>query len=82
MIEAKYIITEDFKPIIFSKAIPHKVFKNLNPSSAGFIHISELGDIHVYGSSISLGIESQPLRDSEIIETLLMCDREGKGECG
>jgi len=73
--EMKYIIANG-KPIIFSIDIEHATFKELNPTSAGFVkfHIcKETSKIlpNTYGMSITLDqLESDP-NDKEIISKVV-----------
>ena len=67
---AKYIVTGSGSMIVFSAAIIHKEFEDLNPVSAGFISFStgEDGEVvaNCHGESISLGIKSNPEKDNRI----------------
>ena len=56
---------------VFSTIHQHKMFKHLNPISAGFVRlkVDEAGKAYYdcYGDSFSLGIKSHPERDSELL---------------
>ena len=69
MYTAKYIVA-DGSMIVFSAAIKHSEFRSWNPTSAGFISFSTNKDGGVvcscYGRSESLGIESNPEKDTRI----------------
>ncbi len=62
MPKAKYIKTKDNEIIVFSEAMFHSDFRNMNPISAGFISfgINEEGNptCSCYGESISLRLQS------------------------
>ena len=64
----KYIITKDNDIIIFSAAMNHSDFRHMNPIRAGFISIGvdKEGnpDCSCYGRSISLDMESDPIKDT------------------
>ena len=60
--KAKYIKTKDNEIIVFSEAMFHSDFRNMNPVSAGFISfgINKDGNptCSCYGESISLRLQS------------------------
>lgn len=68
--EAKYIIIDNTKPVIFSKAIEHIDEANgRNVTSAGFCKINSIACsvfVVAYGRSESLNIDSKPA-DGRII---------------
>jgi hypothetical protein len=76
MYEAKYVIVEG-SGIIFSAAIQHKDMVGFNQKceGAGFVHFATKVDSYgetiiiakCYGKSVSLGIESRPEEDSQIL---------------
>lgn len=49
--------------IIFPESISHDTFKHLNPTSAGFCYILD-NEVKCFGHSFSLGIKSEPKKDS------------------
>ena len=51
--------------VIFYIGLAHSTFSNLNPHSAGFIDFKD-GKPICFGKSLSLGLESNPERDSRI----------------
>ncbi len=69
MPKAKYIKTKHNEIIVFSEAMFHSDFRNMNPISAGFISfgINKDGNptCSCYGESISLGLVSEE-EDTEI----------------
>lgn len=71
----KYVITEKQDVIVFSETLEHAQFKSFNPISAGFISfvVSENGNpsCSCYGESISLGIKSNPERDTMLAKRRL-----------
>jgi hypothetical protein len=71
MPKAKYIKTKDYEIIVFSEAIFHSEFRNMNPVSAGFISfgINEEGNptCSCYGESISLRLQSDE-EDTELAQ--------------
>lgn len=80
--EAKYIIIDKTKPIIFSPAIMHSDEANgRNVTSAGFVSIWADGEvaqgeepltIHCYGESVSLNdLKSKPVTDAKLIRAML-----------
>jgi hypothetical protein len=64
----KYVITETQDVIVFSETLEHAQFKSFNPISAGFISfgVNKNGNpsCSCYGESISLGMKSDPERDT------------------
>lgn len=75
MFKTKYVITEDRTIIVFPEMIQHKEFASFNPISAGFIAFGVNGDgnptCSCYGESISLGLQSNPERDTKIAKLQL-----------
>lgn len=64
----KYIIIDNSFPIIFDCRLQHKdVASNLNVTSAGFLD----REGNCSGGSDSLGIDSNPVNDSKIINLFL-----------
>ena len=58
MIKQKYIRLPKYNEIIiFPEVIQHKLFKDLNPISAGFCIVGK-EKIECFGESISLGLNS------------------------
>lgn len=67
--EFKYVIIDDFYPIVFSLANKHSDFGNMGKvTSAGFGQISE-NKVSVWGESHSLKIKSNQT-DSGILQRL------------
>jgi|TARA_R110000868_G_scaffold359816_1_gene621751 hypothetical protein len=74
-LKTKYVITEDKVIIVFPELIQHSEFKHFNPTSAGFISIgvNKQGNpsCSCYGESISLGLKSNPEKDTELAKRQL-----------
>jgi hypothetical protein len=74
-LKTKYVITEDKVIIVFPELIQHSEFKHFNPTSAGFISIgvNKQGNpsCSCYGESISLGLKSNPEKDTELAKKQL-----------
>ena len=74
-LKTKYVITEDKVIIVFPELIQHSEFKHFNPTSAGFISIgvNKQGNpsCSCYGDSISLGLKSNPEKDTELAKKQL-----------
>jgi hypothetical protein len=72
---AKYVITKDNKIIVFGTVFQHSEFKHMSPVRAGFISfgVDEEGnpDCTCYGDSISLGIGSDPEKDTRLAKSQL-----------
>lgn len=66
---AKYIVTNGCM-IVFSAALKHSYFKDFNITSAGFVSfgIDENNNTSArcYGESTSLGIKSNPEKDTRL----------------
>jgi hypothetical protein len=63
----KYVVTANKEMIVFSELLQHKEFKELNPTSAGFISIfvkDGQTDCLCYGDSVSLGVKSDEVKDT------------------
>ena len=68
MDRVKYIVTKDKEVIVFGELMQHSDFRHFDPISAGFISIGVNKDgnptCSCYGRSVSLGIDSDPERDT------------------
>ena len=66
MEELKYVkIKEHQSIIIFPKIINHSTFRHLSPVSAGFCRVNlDKKEVHCYGKSIGLELDSDPSFDS------------------
>lgn len=65
MEKMKYVKIGTYNSIvIFPTIIEHSAFKHLNPITAGFCYINE-NSVDCFGKSYSLGIESNPEKDTE-----------------
>lgn len=66
----KYVVTKDKSIIVFSETFNHSDFRSKEPISAGFISfgINKQGNptCSCYGESTSLGLKSDPERDTTI----------------
>jgi hypothetical protein len=74
----KYIIIQEGGleiPILFPEILPHKdMAKGKVVISAGFVSMESYEDaigIKCYGESVTLGKESRPIVDGDIIEAML-----------
>lgn len=74
-LKTKYVLTKDRVIIVFSELLQHKEFESFNPISAGFISfgVNKEGNptCSCYGESISLGLQSDPERDTKIAKMQL-----------
>lgn len=74
----KYIVTRDMRIIVFPPTFNHSDFARFNPVSAGFIWfgVDREGNPKCTcdGESISLGLKSQPERDTELAMRQLKLD--------
>jgi hypothetical protein len=74
MLQLKYIIHNIAgypEPVIFGPGYQHDMMARLigvkdNVVSAGFLQITTKG-VRCYGESLSLGVSSRPIEDSELI---------------
>jgi len=73
----KYVILDEFMPVLFSSAILHSRMNNLDDNcrvtSAGFVKVvrtSEGFEVTCYGESQSLGLGPGP-NDADLIRQLL-----------
>jgi hypothetical protein len=57
--KAKYVIVAT-GPILFPESIQHSVFRDLKPSSAGFVIIDKDNHASTYGESQSLKLKPKP----------------------
>lgn len=75
MDRVKYIVTKDKEVIVFGELMQHSDFRHFDPISAGFISIGVNKDgnptCSCYGRSISLGIDSDPERDTRLAKMQL-----------
>lgn len=66
----KYVKTKEGSIIVFSAAVEHKQFANLQPVSAGFITFGFSPDVGVackcFGESTSLGLKSDEEEDARL----------------
>lgn len=73
--KTKYIITSENEIIVFTELLQHSDFKHFNPISAGFISfgVNKEGNptCGCYGESFSLGLKSNPQRDTSIAKRQL-----------
>ncbi len=71
----KYVITKNKEIIVFPELLQHSEFSKWQPISAGFISfgVNKEGNptCSCYGRSISLGLDSDPERDTEIAKRQL-----------
>lgn len=71
----KYIITADSQIIVFPETMNHSDFKDFNPVRAGFISfgVNSEGNpsCSCYGYSYTLGLKSDPEKDTHIAEIRL-----------
>ena len=69
-LKTKYVITKGGEIIIFPELLQHSEFKRFEPTSAGFISFGVNGQgnpsCSCYGESVSLGIKSNPEKDTEL----------------
>ena len=74
MNKMKYIVFDNYDPIVFPDYWDHKEtanrFPNKKPTSAGFVYIDSRG-IHAIGRSHSLNLDSKSKEDSKILNRLL-----------
>jgi hypothetical protein len=74
-LKQKYVMTEERVIIVFPELLQHSEFKRFNPVSAGFISfgVNKQGNptCSCYGESISLGLKSDPERDTDIAKRQL-----------
>ena len=71
----KYIVTEENDIIVFNEILNHSDFRKFNPVRAGFISfgVNKQGNptCSCYGESISLGLKSDPVKDTLIAKLKL-----------
>jgi hypothetical protein len=76
MNRTKYIRTEDNKIIVFGDLFTHTEFRKFNPISAGFISFGIGSDRNpscsCYGQSVSLGLKSNEVEDTELAERQIL----------
>ena len=71
----KYVIFNDIQFVIFPNSVSHDTFKNLKPTSAGFLSFHETEDefgdkvtkVFCRGDSYSLDLDSRCEEDDKII---------------
>lgn len=72
----KYVIVDNFFPVLIPDAMPHDRLRDMNITSAGFFraYVNEAGalDVAVHGHSESLSIQSHPTDVDKIRITLKM----------
>lgn len=79
--KGKYVVGEirtefgtSMTAVCFNEVVPHSTFKPLFEEilGAGFFGLSDQGEIHVhvYGKSVSLGVESRPQDELQIRRAL------------
>lgn len=76
---AKYIVLEDWTPVVFGETLSHKHVAKLGHGTclgAGFCSIDADGRYHCYGNSESLQIDSRGKEDSDILNKVLGVDKE------
>ena len=73
MKKSKYIILKHLRiPIIFPDLLAHnEVADGREVLGAGFCYINDVGHYTCYGKSVSLKIDSDPERDSKILNVEL-----------
>ena len=72
MSQLKYIVFSDIDFVIFPVGMTHSnVARSIPVVSAGFLHLksidNRIASAHCFGESTSLGIKSNPEKDSRII---------------
>lgn len=73
--DKKYIITKEGCIIVFPGTFKHSDFSHFNPIRAGFIAFGvKNGDpsVSCYGESFSLGLKSDPEKDTLIAKAQLL----------
>lgn len=74
--DLKYIMIDYAFPVIFGSALAHKDvafgLRDLGPvTSAGFVQNNGDGTFSCYGESISLGIKSDPDKDTAMVNYIM-----------
>ena len=68
----KYVVFEEIYPVLFLPGIQHceVAVEKREPTSAGFVSITEEGLVEVFGGSSSLGLRADS-KDRKLLITLI-----------